>query len=49
MSLRWHAMPDRPGGIRQQFKAVLPMVESMLDGLKQCDPCTPHCCCQTHC
>jgi hypothetical protein len=29
-------LDDWPGGIRQQFKAVLPMVESMLDGLKQC-------------
>ena len=24
----------RPGGVRQQFKAVLPMVESILQGLK---------------
>lgn len=28
-------LDDWPGGIRQQFKAVLPMVESMLDGLKR--------------
>ena len=34
----WRAMPRRPGGVRQQFKAVLPMVESMLDGLKQWVP-----------
>ena len=27
-------LDDWPGGVRQQFKAVLPMVESMLAGLK---------------
>lgn len=30
-------LDDWPGGVRQQFKAVLPMVESMLDGLKRCE------------
>mmetsp|Transcript_951 Transcript_951/g.2906 ORF Transcript_951/g.2906 Transcript_951/m.2906 type:complete len:209 (+) Transcript_951:59-685(+) len=30
-------LDDWPGGVRQQFKAVLPMVESMLTGLKAVD------------
>jgi len=31
-------LDDWPGGIQQQFKAVLPMVETLLKGLKSSDP-----------